>query len=113
MTELALVCLVVACGAEHRGEPQSAEVIPATRSELHGKRLFQKFCYQCHPGGSQGLGPALNDKPLPAAAIRTQIRAGVGAMPSFGKDWLTDQQVAEIADYVTTLHHAPARTARR
>jgi mono/diheme cytochrome c family protein len=112
-TELLVIALLAACGAEHRGEPEAAEVIPATRGELHGKRLFQKFCYQCHPGGSQGLGPALNDKPLPAAAIRTQIRVGVGAMPSFGKDWLTDKQVAEIADYVTTLRHEPARTAAR
>jgi mono/diheme cytochrome c family protein len=110
--ELALL-LLVACGAEHRGEPEAADVIPASRDELRGKRLFQRFCYQCHPGGSQGLGPALNDKPLPAAAIRTQIRAGVGAMPSFGTDWLSDDQVAQIADYVTTLHAAPSRTALR
>jgi mono/diheme cytochrome c family protein len=116
VSDLALVVLVglVACGAEQRPEPQLADIlIPQTRQEVHGKRLFQRFCYQCHPGGSEGLGPALDDKLLAKAAIRTQIRAGTGAMPAFGKDWLTDRQVAEIADYVTTLHREPARTAAR
>lgn len=115
VTELAVVVLA-ACGAGHRSEPQmmAADIaIPQTRQEVHGKHLFQKFCYQCHPGGSEGLGPALADKLLAAGAIRTQIRAGTGAMPAFGKDWLTDKQVAEIADYVTTLEHGPARTAVR
>ena len=37
--ELALL-LLVACGAEHRGEPEAADVIPASRDELRGKRLF-------------------------------------------------------------------------
>lgn len=113
-TEILIALALAACGAEQRIEPGTPEVIPATRDETHGKHLFLKFCYQCHPGGSQGLGPALNDKPLAEAAIRTQIRAGVGAMPSFGKDWLSDDQVAEIAEYVTTLQKTtPARTAYR
>jgi mono/diheme cytochrome c family protein len=114
MTEIALV-LVAACGAEQQVVvPEAPEVIPATRDETHGKHLFQKFCYQCHPGGSQGVGPALDDKTLAEAAIRTQIRAGVGAMPAFPEDWLTDDQVAQIAEYVTTLHKSsPARTAFR
>ena len=112
-SELVIAVVLAGCGAEQRGEPEAPEVIPATREETRGRHLFQKYCYQCHPGGSQGVGPALNDKPLPAAAIRTQIRAGVGSMPSFGDDWLSDDQVAEIADYVTTLHHTPARTAFR
>ena len=115
VTEIACVLVLAACGAEQQPVVAEApEVIPATRDETHGKHLFLKFCYQCPPGGSQGLGPALDDKSLAEAAIRTQIRAGVGSMPAFGKDWLTDDQVAEIAQYVTTLHRAsPARTAYR
>jgi mono/diheme cytochrome c family protein len=35
-------------------------------------------------------------------------------MPAFPEDWLTDDQVAQIAEYVTTLHKSsPARTAFR
>jgi mono/diheme cytochrome c family protein len=99
-----------ASGAEHHVE--GADIVPASREEVHGKRLFQKFCYQCHPAGRQGVGPGLIDKPLSAEAIRMQIRAGTGAMPMFGDDWLSDEQVAEIADYVTTLE-AVSRTAFR
>lgn len=114
MTEVACVLLLAACGGEQRIEAEAPDVIPATRDETHGKHLFQKFCYQCHPGGSQGLGPALDDRPLAEAAVRTQIRVGVGSMPSFDEDWLSDDQVAEIAEYVTTLHKASiARTAYR
>jgi mono/diheme cytochrome c family protein len=108
----ALLMLLVACGAEHRGEPNGPEVATADPAIARGEHLFHKFCYQCHPGGSAGIGPALNDKPLPQVAIRTQIRKGVGSMPAFGDDWLTDAQVADIAAYVKALHKTPA-TARR
>jgi mono/diheme cytochrome c family protein len=100
--------LVAACGRSHRGEPQGPSVTPNTEHSARGAMLFQKLCYQCHPAGNSGLGPALNDKPLPEAAIRTQIREGVGAMPSFGDDQLTDDDVDAIADYVQEMRAAPA-----
>ncbi len=50
---------------------------------------------------------APNDKPLPELAIRTQIRTGVGAMPSFDESWLTDDEVDAIAEYVQALRAAP------
>jgi mono/diheme cytochrome c family protein len=96
------------CGRSHRGEPQGPEVTPDNAAEAEGERLFARFCYQCHPGGEAGLGPALNDKPLPAAAIRTQIREGVGAMPAFGSELLGDNEVAAIAEYVQELRSTPS-----
>ena len=109
---LILVC-VVACGREHRGEPRAPELVPTNAAIARGERLFQRFCYQCHPGGAAGLGPALNDKPVPKIAIRTQIREGVGSMPAFGDDWLTDAQVEDIASYVVALRRAPAEREQR
>ena len=107
---LAIVCmLLVGCGQEHRGEPRAPELVPENAAVARGERLFQKFCYQCHPGGSAGLGPAINDKPLPKLAIATQIREGIGAMPAFGEDWLSDTQVDDIASYVQALRDAPAK----
>ena len=76
---------------------------PDTRAEARGERLYQRYCYQCHPGGAAGLGPALNNKPLPAIAIRTQIRNGVGAMPAFDAALLSDQDVDAITEYVEDL----------
>jgi mono/diheme cytochrome c family protein len=98
-----LLLALLACGRQHRGQPRAPEVQPDTAAEARGKRLFARFCYQCHPGGAGGLGPAINDKPLPAFAIKTQIRKGVGAMPAFDGNWLTDRQVADIAAYVQAL----------
>lgn len=108
-----IVALLGGCGRSHRGEPQGPEVRPDNATEARGERLFAKFCYQCHPGGDAGLGPALNDKPLPEAAIRTQIREGVGAMPAFDGDLLDDDEVAAIAKYVQELRGTPSTFAAR
>jgi mono/diheme cytochrome c family protein len=102
---------VAACGPKHRGEPQGPRVKPDTVAEAKGARLFSRYCYKCHPNGSAGLGPALNDKPLPELAIRTQIRKGVGAMPAFDEDLLKDEDVAALAKYVQELRGTPATEA--
>jgi mono/diheme cytochrome c family protein len=112
MRLVSLVLVLAACGARHRGEPHG----PAIRdvvNEQHGKTLFQKFCYKCHPNGTTGLGPAINNKPLPEFAIKTQIRQGVGAMPSFDHATLSDADVDAIARYVTQLRSAPTAYAKR
>jgi mono/diheme cytochrome c family protein len=76
---------------------------------VKGQRLFHRWCYQCHPGGEEGLGPAINNRPLPHIAIRTQIRKGVGAMPAFGEDLLSDSDVSAILAYLDEMKHSPAR----
>ncbi len=104
---LVFAALTVGCGKTQRGEPRAPEMRPSSVEVSRGERLFRKFCYQCHPNGAAGLGPALNDKPLPEIVIRTQVRNGVGAMPAFGADWLKDDEVAAIAEYVQALRGAP------
>jgi mono/diheme cytochrome c family protein len=106
---LLLVLVAVACGKTQRGEPKAPELRPATAEVARGAQLFRKFCYQCHPNGGGGLGPALNNKPLPELAIRKQIRNGVGAMPAFDESWLSDAEVAAISEYVEELRDAPKR----
>lgn len=106
--ERILVCaLLVACGPKRRGELVDAPVVPDTAGEQRGARLFSRHCYECHPGGEAGLGPALNNKPLPMGAISLQIRKGVGAMPGFNDDVLTDTDVTAIAEYVIELRTSP------
>jgi len=102
-----LALVLVACGPRHRGEP-GGPPIRTVVGETRGKLLFQKFCYKCHPNGAGGLGPAINNKPLPAFAIRAQIRKGVGAMPAFGSASLSDADVGAIADYLVALRAAPS-----
>src|SRR5688572_3582983 len=105
---MAVVLAVGGCGGKtHRVQPSAPELRPTSVEVAHGERLFQKFCYQCHPAGAAGLGPAIIDMPLPEIAIRTQIRTGVGAMPAFDESWMTDEEVAAVAEYVQALRAAP------
>ncbi|HYH21411.1 MAG TPA: cytochrome c [Azospirillum sp.] len=68
-----------------------------------GERAFMRACNQCHPRGEAGLGLALNDKPLPDFAIRAQVRAGLGAMPAFSREDLSDADLDAIIAYLDYL----------
>lgn len=96
-----LACLVAACGPPRREEPFTQLRLTAEQAE--GRRLFQEYCGQCHPGGSGGLGPAINNKPLPSWLIRLQVRRGFGAMPAFSKEKLGDAELERITAYLKTL----------
>ena len=61
-----------------------------------GEQAYKFHCDKCHPGGEQGLGPALSNKPLPGFLIKTQVRAGVGAMPAFSRELLSDEQLDTV-----------------
>ena len=95
-------CLIAAaCGPHRREEPFTQ--LRLTEEQIQGRQLFQTHCGQCHPGGSGGLGPAINNKPLPSWLIRLQVRRGFGAMPAFSKESLSDAELARITAYLKTL----------
>jgi mono/diheme cytochrome c family protein len=75
---------------------------------VHGKQVFDEHCHACHPGGQTGLAPAINDKPVPAWLIKTQIRAGLGAMPAFPIERLSNDEVDDVAAYVISLRKTNA-----
>lgn len=95
-----------ACGSARRGEPV-AEPVELTAAEQHGERVFMRECHRCHPDGQAGLGPAINNKPLPAAMIRFQVREGVGAMPGFSDEVIPDQDLDALVVYLEALRRAP------
>ncbi len=105
--------LLSGCGVARRGEPLGKPVELRNQSEARGQVLFMRHCNQCHPGGETGLGPALNNKPLPGFGIHTQIRNGFGAMPAFSGRVLSDQDVSDIIAYVHALRRARNRVAAR
>lgn len=82
-----------------------------------GRTLFFRACSTCHPKGGRGLGPALYG--AAAADVALKIREGNGLlrgarqpgawMPFFGRDRLTDENVADIAAYVSTIEAPPDR----
>lgn len=82
----------------------TAETVSMPTEELeNGRVLFNQNCATCHPEGMSGLGPAIINKPLPKFLIRFQIRNGMGVMPKFDEDVLTDKQVEHIAEYLVYL----------
>lgn len=107
---LLLAALVAtACGTARRGAPIVGEHEIEDPTVKRGQIVFYHFCHHCHPGGTQGLGPALNDKPLPEVAIDTQVREGLGAMPAFGDDVISDRELDDLVAYLFWLRDLEPR----
>ena len=77
----------------------------ADRSELDGRELFvQSGCASCH--GVTGGGAIVGGEIAGPEHVETyselleQIREGPKGMPVYGPERLTDEEVAEIHDYL-------------
>lgn len=103
-----VAALATGCGSARRSEPLIGEVVVPDSTTALGQRVFDFNCSQCHPAGEAGLGPALNDKPLPGSLVRFQVRNGLGSMPSFGEEEISDAELDAVADYVTWLRDQPS-----
>ena len=107
-----VVLTVTGCGPSRRDEPVTERLDASDPRVAAGERVFAAHCYQCHPGGSGGLGPAINDKPLPVALIKTQVRQGLGTMPAFPPDMISDDQLDALARYLKGLRNLREVAAR-
>lgn len=99
----AALLLISSCASARRSEPLVGSIHLATQEQAGGQQVFFQHCHQCHPGGEGGLGPALNNKPLPGFLIRTQVRQGFGAMPAFSKEEISQDEMAVLLDYLKLL----------
>lgn len=99
------IAFVAACGSARRGAPVQPDVRLADSTLVRGQQVFMDYCNGCHPGGRGGLGLAINNKPLPAFLIRFQIRKGIGAMPGFSEEVISDEDVRAVARYLVALRH--------
>jgi mono/diheme cytochrome c family protein len=94
--------ILAACSAR-RGEPLGYARRGADPSVEHGRVVFMQHCHKCHPGGEAGLGPAINDKPLPEFLMKTQVRVGLGAMPSFHRQEISGEELDNLIRYLKAL----------
>jgi len=95
---LALIA-IGGCGAERKQDVPPQQI--AGNAELsRGQLVFMHECNQCHPGGAAGLGPAINDKPLPGGLIKTQVRQGLGTMPHFSEHHISDPDLDAVVAYL-------------
>ena len=92
--------LTIGCHNERQSEPLTgAQALNA--QELAGQRVFMRECNGCHPQGSGGLGPALNNKPVPAVAIKIQVRQGLGAMPAFSENEIPSPELDALVAFMS------------
>ena len=65
-----------------------------------GKIVFDRTCAYCHSMTEKKVGPPLKkamDTPQMGAKA---VRCGTAAMPFYGKDILSDQQIADVIAFV-------------
>jgi len=116
MAVLAIGAAVVGCHSVRRGEPIVGPLSSNDPAVQHGKVVFARKCHSCHPGGEGGLGPGLNDKPLPVFAMKLQVRTGlVGfkVMPSFNEHQIPSEDLNDLMAYLKAIRkqHKPIETA--
>ncbi len=105
MVTLLASTLSGACGSARRGEPVAGPISLSAR-ERQGQLVFMRHCNQCHPGGDAATGPAINNKPIPRAVMKLQIREAVlGTMPAFPESELSDAQVESTLDMEALQDH--------
>lgn len=97
-----LLLIISSCSGPKKAPSPEPVNMPTAQLE-DGRVLYNQYCQQCHPGGMAGLGPAIINKPLPKFLMRFQIRHGLGVMPDFDEDLLSDNQVKNIARYLVYL----------
>jgi mono/diheme cytochrome c family protein len=100
---IAAVASTPGCGTARRDEPIAGPLGIQDPQIALGQRVYMTSCHQCHPGGTAGLGPAINNKPLPGFMIKMQTRAGLGAMPGFSSSELSDEELDAVVAYLKAL----------
>jgi mono/diheme cytochrome c family protein len=105
------ILMAAGCGPMRRSEPIAGPMQITDDRVALGRSAFMAHCHQCHPTGEAGLGPGINDKPLPGFLIRMQARQGIGAMPAFGEDVISDEELNAIVRYLQALRRRGPLTA--
>jgi ubiquinol-cytochrome c reductase cytochrome c subunit len=83
---------------------------PTTEAE-RGREIFMSVgCWQCHGtvGQGGGAGPRLAPNPLPAATVLATVRKPIKEMPPYNRRVLSDDDVAAIHAYLTSVKPPPS-----
>ena len=92
----------MACSAR-RGIPTEKPIVLETQQLQKGEKAFMNYCNKCHPGGAAGLGPAINNKPLPGFLMKIQVRHGLGVMPGFDKEIISKEELDNLVEYLKEI----------
>ncbi len=100
-------------GYYRRGEPIGRPVEVVNERQARGQVVYMRHCYACHQGGEGGLGPSLLQL-APGPIVRTQVRAGLGVMPSFSHEEISTGEMNDLISYIraSRLSGPPYRPLR-
>jgi ubiquinol-cytochrome c reductase cytochrome c subunit len=78
-----------------------------------GYKAYMKYqCYTCHgtvgQGADRGTGPKLAPIPVSYATFAAQVRAPRQDMPAYRQQFVSDQELADIYAFLTTIKPSPA-----
>jgi mono/diheme cytochrome c family protein len=97
-------CLGMLSGCSgRRSEPLRGALDVSDAKVAHGQQVYMHRCEKCHPGGDAGLGPSLNNKPLPGFMVAFQTRHGMGAMPPFTDEEVPRNDLDAVVAYLKAL----------
>ena len=90
-----------------------AQEPPPAGSGERGQQAYMKYmCYTCHgtvgQGADRGAGPKLAPGLSPYPAFALQTRTPRLDMPPYRQQFLSDQELADIYAYLSTIKPSPA-----
>ena len=88
------------------------EKAPAGSAE-RGYQAYMKYqCYTCHgtvgQGADRGTGPKLAPNPVSYTTFARQMRAPRQDMPAYRKQFVSDQDLADMYAYLVSIKPSPA-----
>jgi ubiquinol-cytochrome c reductase cytochrome c subunit len=91
---------------------QEKDKAPSGSAE-NGHSAYMKYmCYTCHgtvgQGADRGTGPKLAPNPVSFATFQAQLRTPRQDMPPYRKEFVSDQEIADLYAYLASIKPSPA-----
>jgi mono/diheme cytochrome c family protein len=97
LISILFIIVLATCSSQVRPPGEEQEF---SQEAQKGQVVFMKHCNICHPAGRAGLGPGIFNKPLPRSAIRFQVRNGIGVMPAFSKEHISEEELDWLVKFI-------------
>lgn len=101
-----LILLLVACSqATPASSPSSSTPAPSTEvtPQIKGKDIYTQKCAVCHGPDADGTSAAPAVAGHSISTTKTQVRNPMGTMPAFSPDQLSDEELDEIAEFISGM----------
>jgi mono/diheme cytochrome c family protein len=105
LAAMALPAVILSCSMRKSEPLRGKEFVTANEQVANGERVYMAHCHKCHPAGEAGLGPSINSNPAPQFIKRFQMRHGLGTMPAFKEEEITQKDLRDISKYLKAWKH--------